>query len=367
MRLLHLIHTPRHSGAEMLVRDLILRHSEAGVVSGVAAFGPSAEAFLPEIEKMRAVGAFIDVPDRLLSGSQRVKAYASAIKRFAPDVVFGHSVLPALYGRVALLASGSGAKFVSVLHSGSDDYQHWSFRWAEQALQVRTDRIIAVSSSAAEMFRSRIRFPKPMQVILNGVDLQRFYAAREQREQARHDLGLGPHDRLILQVGRISPVKQQQLSVRALVETLKADPRLNFWMAGIVEDQAYCVELERMIAETGLGDRLRFLGPRLDVPDLLSACDVYLMPSRSEAHSIAFLEAMASGPPIVATEIESFSFARGMTGITLVDKDDASAIAAATLAALSEECRFEHDMGAFDLEKTASDYGCLSLSLVERP
>jgi glycosyltransferase involved in cell wall biosynthesis len=347
----------------MLVRDLILRHADAGIMSGVAAFGPCAEAFLPEIGKMSATGAFIDVPDRPLNGASRVKAYASAIKRFDPDVVFGHSVLPALYGRLGLLASGKRAKFVSVLHSGSDDYDNWKFRWAEQALQLRTDRIVAVSASAADMFKGRIRFSRPMEIVLNGVDLQRFYAARGQRDEIRVRLGLTSEDRLIFQVGRVSPVKQQQISVRALADALTADPRLHFWMAGIVEDHAYGAELERMIADKGLGDRLKFLGPRLDVPDLLSACDVYLMPSRSEAHSIAFLEAMASGPPIVASDIPSFAFAKGIKGVTLVGMDDASALGAAVLAALSEDARNTHDMGNFDLTQTAAAYSDLASRL----
>lgn len=356
MRLMHLIHTPRHSGAEVLVRDLCLRHAADGHVCAVAAFAPSAEAFRPELDKLTAAGVVLDIPDNALGGAARIKRYAAAIRAFNPDVIFGHSALPAVYGRLAVLVAGSKARFVSVLHSGTDDYGVWKLRWIERLLQARTDQIISVSQSAADAYLRRLKSSPPLEIVLNGVDLDRFYAARERRAEIRAALGLTDGQKLLLQVGRVSPVKQQRFTLDAMLPALREDPNRLLWFAGIVEDADYAAAFQAEIAAAGLGERARFLGPRLDVPDLLSACDVYLMPSLSEAHSIAFLEAMASGPPIVASDIESFQFAKGINGVTLVDCQADTAKARFREAAFAGSGRYRHDMSQYDLRKTAEKY-----------
>lgn len=356
MRLLHLIHTPRHSGAEVLVRDLCLRHTADGHTCGVAAFEPSAIAFEPELEKLRAVDVALEVPSEPLSGLARIRGYAAAIQRFKPDVIFAHSALPSIYGRLAALAVGSRTRFVTVLHSGSGDYADPKLRWAERLLRWRTDGMIAVSQSAADTYLRELKTSPPLQIILNGVDLDRFQAARDRRDHIRVALGLTGDQKLLLQVGRIAPVKQQRVTLSALLPMLKADPALKLWFAGIVEDEAYAAAFLAELADAGLGERLRFLGPRLDVPDLLSAADVYVMPSRSEAHSIAFLEAMASGPPIVATAIESFKFAGGFEGVSLIELDDDNGFETSVRAALARRGRISHNMEPFDLTATARLY-----------
>jgi glycosyltransferase involved in cell wall biosynthesis len=322
----------------------------------VAAFGAAAEAFLPELEKLTAAGVIFDIPDRSLNGLERVRRYAAFIRKFKPDVIFGHSALPALYGRLAVILAGSKAKFVSVLHSGTDDYGSWKLRWAERILRSRTDKIIAVSQSAADAYLRRLKSAPPLTVVLNGVDLDRFYAARERRTEVRAALGLASNEKLLLQVGRISPVKQQRFTLKALVSALREDPGLRLWFAGIIEDVDYAAAFDAEIAEADLGERVRFLGPRLDVPDLLSACDVYLMPSLSEAHSIAFLEAMASGPPIVASAIESFQFAKDLDGVSLLDLGDKEAFLESITRYLKYGERRVHNMEFYDLRKTAISY-----------
>ena len=356
MRLMHLIHTPRHSGAEVLVRDLCLRHAAEGHVCAVAAFAPSAEAFKPELDKLTTAGVVLDIPDQALGGAARIKRYAAAIRAFKPDVIFGHSALPAVYGRLAVLAAGSKARFIPVLHSGTDDYGSRKLRWIERVLQARTDKIIAVSQSAADAYLRRLKSSPPLEIVLNGVDLDRFYAARERRAEIRAALGLADDRKLLLQVGRVSPVKQQRFTLSAMLPALRERPELILWFAGIVEDADYAAAFDAEIAAAGLGDRVRFLGPRLDVPDLLSACDVYLMPSLSEAHSIAFLEAMASGPPIVASDIESFQFAKGIDGVVLVACQADAAEARFREAACAGSGRYRHDMSQYDLRKTAEKY-----------
>ena len=356
MKLLHLVHTPRHSGAEVLVRDLCLEHLRGGVECAIAAFAPSTPEFEAEIGQMRAAGISTFIPRRRLSGFGRVAGFANAIRQFRPDAVFGHATLPSIYGRAAMLMSASRARFVSVLHSATDDYADPKLRLGERLLGRRNDCIISVSQSAADRFAGHLRRHAPVEIVLNGVNLQRFRTAFERRDQIRASLGLHSSQKLVLQIGRISPVKQQLTTLDALGPLLEQRSELVLWFAGIVEDVAYHDEFLARIASSPDPDRVRFLGPRNDIADLLCAADVYVMPSKSEAHSIAFLEAMASGVAIVGSNIESFAFAAGSPGVQFIEPANAVGFCAAVEAFLTGERYARELVNSFSLNATASAY-----------
>ncbi|MFP3534130.1 glycosyltransferase, partial [Burkholderia sp. SIMBA_042] len=84
---------------------------------------------------------------------------------------------------------------------------------------------------------------------------------------------------------------------------------VELWLAGLTEDPSYGDALQRLVEQHGLSGKVRFLGSRPDIPALLSAADVYVMPSQREAHSVAMIEALANGVPIVASTIPVFEFA----------------------------------------------------------
>lgn len=358
------MHTPRHSGAEILVRDLCLAHAEMGAVCAMSSFGQSTDEFLPEVEKLKKSGTIVYFPSNINKGLSRTIHYMRSIQDFRPDIVFAHSVLPSIYGRIAMLLSGARAKFVPVLHSGSDDYKDLKLRLCENLLSSKADTIVAVSESAAGDYNERIKRKRPVVIIRNGVDLNRFYAARHQREDVRRSLGLVEGERLFLQVGRITSVKRQIFSLQSMSKAIKADENITLWFAGIVEDAEYYRKFISEIGRLSLCNRVKFLGPREDIPELLSACDVYLMPSASEAHSVAFLEAMASGVPIVASNIKSFQFAKAMPGVDLIDIEAELGARDFSEAALRARGRFNHNMNEFDLQSTAESYISLGHKLL---
>jgi glycosyltransferase involved in cell wall biosynthesis len=104
--------------------------------------------------------------------------------------------------------------------------------------------------------------------------------------------------------------------------------------------------LEKLARELRLEDRVRFLGQRSDVADLLSACDVFILPSRHEGLGVAALEAMAAGRPIVATRVGGLAEAvvHERTGL-LVPPEDPAALATA-LARLLRDPALRARLGA---------------------
>ena len=121
----------------------------------------------------------------------------------------------------------------------------------------------------------------------------------------RRQFGFAPNDLIFLVVGRVERAKGQHLCFRAL-ELLKQQGNLDgvkFVFAGRGSER-YMKIMHQELLNFALGDSVIFLGPRLDVADLLTASDVFVLPSYMEGMPISILEAMAIGLPVIASDID---------------------------------------------------------------
>jgi L-malate glycosyltransferase len=142
-------------------------------------------------------------------------------------------------------------------------------------------------------------------VIPNGVDLSRF-DARADRAAVRRSLGVAEDVRLVAVVSRLHRLKGIEDFLDAAAVVAAAHPDVRFLIVGEpspVDNIAYLEELSQRAQQLGIGDRVIFTGLRDDVPALLSAVDVSVMPSLNEALSNVLLESMAAGAPVVATDV----------------------------------------------------------------
>jgi glycosyltransferase involved in cell wall biosynthesis len=168
-----------------------------------------------------------------------------------------------------------------------------------------------------------------VRVVVNGVDPRRWASPPAGLDRA--DLGLSEGDVAVLVAGLLNPAKGQDLALEALARgPLAGRGDVKLLLAGHGDDLP---ALEAQVARLGLEQRVRFLGWRDDLPQLMAAVDLLLLPSRWEGMPYAVLEAMAAGLPVVATRVDG---ARDLvvdldepagTGL-VVDVGDAAAIAA---------------------------------------
>jgi glycosyltransferase involved in cell wall biosynthesis len=114
----------------------------------------------------------------------------------------------------------------------------------------------------------------------------------------RAALDLSANEFVVLWVGRLDPVKRLDIAVHSVAEMPSVPVRL--LIAGDGPDRA---RLEREIAASGNPAAVRLLGWREDVPELLTAADAFVFPSRTEGMPNAVLEALAAGLPVVASDI----------------------------------------------------------------
>jgi sugar transferase (PEP-CTERM/EpsH1 system associated) len=143
----------------------------------------------------------------------------------------------------------------------------------------------------------RVRAGK-VSTIHNGVDVARF--GDHGRAEARAALDLRPDDLVVGTVGRLDPVKDQAGLIRGFAAVLGSHPTAQLLVigAGPCRD-----DLARLVAELGVGHRVRLLGERSDVAALLPALDVFVLSSIAEGMSNTVLEAMATGLPLVVTRV----------------------------------------------------------------
>jgi len=224
------------------------------------------------------------------------------MKSVRPDVVHTHSSKAGVLGRIASVRSGIGLRvhtphtFAFLFEALFGRARRALFRQVETRLSRYTDRVIAVSDSEAETFASSgVVPPERIRVVKNGVEGARFCDVAACDLTA---LELDPEAPTAAVVGLLYAAKGQDLALECL--TRPGCESLQLLMVGPGESSG----LKRLAQTLGVSDRVRFLGPRRDVPEILQAVDFLLLPSRWEGMPYIVLEAMASGLPVVSTPVD---------------------------------------------------------------
>lgn len=208
------------------------------------------------------------------------------------ELVHTCDFLPAAIGRLAALFAGVPFR-VHTLHSLYEWFPKWAHvlnRWLSKYTQV----ITAVSQSAADSARKLESIPESkLQVVLNGADVTRFAPSEEERKRIRDELGISLDEILIGTVGSLTTRKGQEILVEAMGRLPAQDRpwRVAIFGAAYGGPQDNLPTVKAAIASNGLGNRITIHPPRDDVPALLSAFDIFCMPSRVEGLSLASVEA----------------------------------------------------------------------------
>lgn len=185
---------------------------------------------------------------------------------------------------------------------------------------------IVVSSSVMQRELEGYGVSSPIQVIPNGVDLQRFrpIESEEHKASLRRKLGLDPADKLILAVGPITPRKGTDLLVEAFVRLGPDYPSARLVLVGPRQDlgkegpDPFGQRIQKTIAEANARDRVIFTGGVSNVEDYLRAADLLVFPSLREGMPNVMPEAMACGLPVIATPFLGLPEEFGTPGVHYV-------------------------------------------------
>lgn len=347
MRVLRVLTRPNVGGPTRQALALWRAHQELGVrtllVTGrCEAAEPALDLDgLPRLERSQALAAGPRAEGVVELGAMRRglapwrdaqgrAALRALVRAFRPDVVHTHTSKAGWLGRRAAIEEGVGVVAHTfhglVLRDHHGRVLSAALRALERGLARRTDLLFAVSPSCREELvelgvapAARILVSPP------AVDLRAF--AENSRKGARARLGIGDDDCVLGFVGRLVPVKRPEHFAAVLAAIPEA--------RGLVLGEG---PMRRRLAGA---PRLRLLGARFDVAELLAGLDVLVAPSRREGCPLAVVEAFAAGVPVVAYDVPGLRDLLGGwgAGILVPECEGPAGLARATRALLRDPGR----------------------------
>ena len=330
MEIVHVVENLDRGGLERTVVDLIASQRDAGHECRVICLfklGLLARELL-------ASGVRVDACGKRPGLDLRALRRARALIRQSPDaVIHTHNAMAHYYAVLASLGLPVKCR-INTRHGMGGRTRSGRQEWLYRQSLRGTDYAVAVCEAARQRFAADGMHPRrALLSVPNGIRLERFRPADDvARQSLVAELGLPTGSRIIGTVGRLQPVKDHALLLRAFAQVRVQVPEAALVIVG---DGPLRAALEAQAEQAGLSDAVRFMGDRHDVPRLLTGMEVFALTSTSEGYSVALLEACASSLPIVATDVGGNReiVRHGING-RLVPSGDTAAIATALIALL---------------------------------
>lgn len=244
------------------------------------------------------------------------------IESFKPEVVHTHLVHANLLARLLRLFVDMPV-LISSAHNPDEEgwWRMVGYRLTDHWADLSTN----VSAEAVKAFERRWAVPPgKMRVVYNGIAVDKFRFDAEARARIRADLAVGDNHKLLLAVGRLCPPKDYPnlLQALALLHRRNHQPAFTLAVAG---DGPLLGTLQSQARGLGLGEEeVIFLGTRHDVTGLMSAADVFVLPSAWEGFGLVVAEAMACERPVVATDCGGVREVLGGCGWLVPPRDPAA-------------------------------------------
>lgn len=230
---------------------------------------------------------------------QSISQLTQIIRKEEIAIVHSHGSKAGLVARIA--AKRAGAKNVFTVH-GTIFHEHFSpikkkiFAKVEGVLAGLTHKIITVSKSLKDdLIQLEGVDTSKIAVIYNGVPTKKFNLNID-RDQKRADLDLKVTPKLIVTVARLA----SQKGLQYLLDAVESIENQDFQLA-IVGDGPLLAELSQQAKDLKITDKVKFLGHRHDVPEILKAADIFVLSSITEGLPLIVLEAMAAQLPVIST------------------------------------------------------------------
>ncbi|MBI4419669.1 MAG: glycosyltransferase [Gemmatimonadetes bacterium] len=334
MRLLHVHSGNLYGGVEAVLLTLV-RHQSAdtGLQSSFALCFEgrlSQELAATGVRPEQLDGVRVSRPWTVARARRRL---ADLLARRRPDLVMCHSDWSqAIFGPVMRAAR---IPLVRWLHAPPPTF-HWLEWWSRR---TRPGLVVANSRFTARAISGESDVP--LEIIYPPVPPPAPATGREATQfRVRSSVGALPNEVVIIQVGRMEPLKGQMSLLHALGR-LKDLEGWRCWIVGGPQrsfEGAYLRRLETRARKLSIANRVRFLGQRQDVSQLLAAADVFCQPSTGpEGFGVALAEALYAGRPVVSTAIGAASEIVDPTCGVLVPPNDALALAEALRRLITDQ------------------------------
>jgi glycosyltransferase involved in cell wall biosynthesis len=319
----------------------------------ILAHGPTHESKMSDVERKRVKSQIQDANDRgvrcmiipsLIRAIHPVFDFEALLSIIRicywekPDIVHTHTSKAGLLGRLGAAI----ARVPIIIHTphGHVFYGHFSrlvsriFRVVERIVDPVTDITIALTNGEAKDYlKYFITRSEKLRVIHSGVDVNRFFHKEGASVQARKQWGVPEGWPVVGTIGWLLPIKGPDVLLKAMQIVWRNKPNVLLIFVGKGELE---LELKNEARKVGVFDRVRFLGWRDDIQNILPDFDIFAFPSLNEGMGRVIVEAMAAGKPVIASNTGGIPdlVKPGKTGF-LVPPGDEKALADAILDLLN--------------------------------
>lgn len=298
LRILWLIRGLGPGGAEHLLLAAAKKHDPTEVVLEAAYLLPWKDALVPDLEALGVRVHCLDV--RSPADPRWLLRLARLVVGGRYDVVHVHSPVVAGLARPLLRLLPTPRRRPALVYT---EHNRWTgYKRATRVINRLTyaldDVHLAVSPDTKSTISPRIR--SKVEVVVQGIVLDRIEAIRTDRALVRAELGLADDQVVVVTVANLRVQKAYPDLLRAAKLVLAADPKV-VWLA--IGQGPLEAELKQLARTLGLGERFRFLGHCPDAIRLVAGCDLFSLASKYEGYPVAVMEALALGLPVVATAV----------------------------------------------------------------
>jgi len=246
------------------------------------------------------------------------------------EIVHSHLLKADMAAAVVSTLCGCRRRLVSSKHSDEPQLRSPGIAFLHGILGNLPRKTIVLSDHVAEYMATTGRLKREkITRIYYGIDFTPFEETRAAgcRHEVRDELGVGEDEVLFTCVARFAPAKAHPVLLRAFRKAVRGAPDGMKLRLLLVGDDPYGdgrENMEALAGELGIADRVIFVGLRRDVPRVLAACDCMVQSSLWEGLGLTFLEAMASGLPILTTRVSAIPevVVDGETGILVTVRDE---------------------------------------------
>lgn len=296
MRILQIIDGLGIGGAEKLILDTAPEFSKKGHISDVLLLNGEKTSFYNELEssgccRIFSLGTSFYNPFYVFKIIPYLKNY---------DIVHVH-LFPAQYFAVlAKILAFSKVKFVFTEHNTDNKrINNPKFKKIEQWIYSHYDRLICITDEVKIILREKLNIPEEnLLTIYNGINISKIQAAIKYN---KHAMGFADSDKIISTVAGFRFQKDQDTVIKTL---MLLPPHYKLLLVG---DGIRRKELEQLVKECDLTDRVHFLGIRTDVYSLIKMSDIAILSSHWEGFGLAAAESMACGVPTIASNVSGLS------------------------------------------------------------
>jgi glycosyltransferase involved in cell wall biosynthesis len=324
MKIAHVSAAMQYGGAERVLVELATAHADDGVkVAIIAPPGRLDQDWRAlGIERMLIPNAERDPVDL----ARAARCVRSALRGWAPDVVHAHNVKATAMSLTGTRGVSARTPVLTTLHGVAPR----ETRAAAGILRF-ADMVAAVSNEVREQIVSHGLKAERVEVVHNGVTE---IPPLDQPARAAYDREFHLHGPVVAAVGRLAPEKAQARFLAAAAIVLDSSPEATFLVVG---DGPMRGDLERQAAELGIQHAVRFTGTRDDARLLIDRADVMVLSSDREGHSVAALEALAAGTPVVSTNVAGMRELLGTGAGMIVSSWEPRELAAAVVEVLDDD------------------------------